>query len=244
MSEDSAHIEDELGRAAGVLAAWKVGFEMPAPRTAAWSRTAELARRPEAFFDLASFVETMRSGAQVAGVLLQPGERFGFGTFVHEAPAPDQQAEVLRELRLLHDLLDALMDAQPRELLSVQRKRRPEPGGFRSPGNLSAKQGAPSGAAGSDYFEPDARLSLRVPGVIHATAFRLAFTGHTAVLRRFLDNVAAFDVPAAVRSVDVTTEELRGGKSRAAGPLVEPGWSHFVVTVEFVTLADIALPAL
>jgi hypothetical protein len=54
-----------------------------------------------------------------------------------------------------------------------------------------------------------------------------------------LNRLAASDEAVAVRSVQVTPEEMSAKPNPAqAGSLVAPGWARFVVTVEFTTLVS------
>src|SRR5581483_9138980 len=54
-----------------------------------------------------------------------------------------------------------------------------------------------------DYFVLDARNSVRAPGFLDSTAFRVTFVGQTAALRAFLNRLASFELPVLVREVEV-----------------------------------------
>ncbi len=230
-------IENELGHASRAVSGWQATLVSAGPVAPRRNSGEEAARRPEAFFDLAAFVEAMQVRAQEAGVILRPEERFGFSAFAHEAPEANQLADVLRERQMLQYLLDALMDAQPHQLLFVQRER---PATSRGPTNLPSPSAPHAGAnapgADGDYFDADPRTSIRVPGAVEATAFRLAFTGHTTSLRAFLNKLAASELPVVVRAVEVTAEDSNGRTPPSQAPLVAPRWSRFVVTIEVITL--------
>jgi hypothetical protein len=198
-------------------------------------------RRPEAFFALASFIEEMRTRAMEAGVGLRPEERFGFSSYAHEAPETGQLAEVFRQKRVLEFLLSALIEAQPREVLWVQRPRMAGKAGAAATGNLEGALGRrATGGPGSDFFEIDPRLSLRVPGIVDTLAFRLSFTGRTSTLRALLVKLGEFELPVVVRAVEVVPAErpLETSAVRATAPvsMVASAWSRFTVTVEFITL--------
>lgn len=241
--ENAARIEADLGRARQERAALQADLAPPAPEASRQFSRPVPARRPDAFFDLADFVESTRARARQAGVLLRADERFGFSAYVHEAPEAGQIAAVFRERVVVHYLMEALLTAQPHQLVSIQREHSPELAGIRGRGNPAGSPAAGMpGAAGSDYFAIDPRLSLRMPEVIETTAFRLTFTGHTATLRALLNKLAEFELPVVVRAVEVApADRLRDDPAPArpeAQPLVASPWSRFTVTVEFVALAS------
>ena len=246
-AENVALIAADLDGVTRDLAALRAKLTLSDSTAARFAITPEPSQRPEAFFALAAFVEAMRARAQQAGVALQPEERFGFSAYAHEAPDSSRLPAVHRERVMLQYLLEALMDAQPHQLLSVQRERPREVSGQNSraaPGGLP--EGKPASSGASDFFEPDSRLSVRTPGCIETTAFRLAFTGSTAVLRAFLNKLAEFEMPVVVRSVEVApADQLRGSTLVQPGPapLVAPLGSRFTVTVEFFELTRPAAPA-
>lgn len=198
-------------------------------------------RRPDAFFDLAAFVEAMRSRAREAGVVLQPDERFGFASYAHEAPETAQLAAVFRERLAVQYLVEALLEAQPHQLLAVQRSRPAEKTGGSATAKLEGRRGggATAGAA-PDYFEIDPRITLRVPGQVETTAFRLSFTGRTCSLRALLNTLAESELPVVVRAVEVAPAERLPEEATAGpagvSPLIAADWSRFTVTIEFVAL--------
>ena len=80
-----------------------------------------------------------------------------------------------------------------------------------------------------------------MPGRVESEAFRLEFTGQTAVLRAFLNSLAALPRPVIVRRVEVEPLTAESGASTApvAGapvPLVAQNLSKFAVVVECVEL--------
>lgn len=237
-------IERDLERADARLAALQDG---------AWSREATAAllaaaaktsvSRTDAFFDLADFVRRMRERAGRAGVSVRAGEHFGFSAYGHAGPESNLIAPVLRQRQIAGYLLEELLTSRLQKLVGVQRARLP-----RIKGEASAAAQSEDGdlRAGGDVFEIDPRLSIREPGVIEATAFRVTFVGHTAALRGFLNRLAAGGIPVAIRSVEVEpvkeTPVQRPVASGSADPLaliVRPAWSRFTVTVEF---CEIVLP--
>jgi hypothetical protein len=62
-----------------------------------------------------------------------------------------------------------------------------------------------------DYFNLDPRLAAPNPELVTVSAFRLVFTGPTAALRSVLNQLATFELPVIVRTVEVepaTGEDL------------------------------------
>ena len=236
--ENAGRIEAELTLTRRTLATVLADLQPPEPIAAQLRSTRGPGWRPDAFFDIAAFVEEMHLVAQRAGVVLRPDERFSFSSYANEAPEPGRIATVYRERLILQHLLEALTDAHPYELLAVQRERPRAPDGH----NESIAGGAGKNAA--DYFELDSRISLRVPGVVETTAFRLAFTGHTAVLRNWLNRLAKFDLPVVVRAIEVAPAEATPSRPVSATPtstpLVAPALSRFTVTVEYLDPAALA----
>jgi hypothetical protein len=193
-------------------------------------------QRSGAFFDIATFVERMRDLAQRNGVQLKPDERFGFSAYAHEAPESAYIPEVLQERIMVQHLMETLVAAHPHELVFVQRERRaPERPSASSVAGMTPRRMA--GPAG-DHFEMDPRISLRAPGAVETRAFRLSFTGHTAVLREWLNRLADSELPALVRLVEVAPVETTAGGFAAsepgAVPLVPRRMSRFTVTVEWI----------
>jgi len=244
-AENAALIASELLRATQVLDELRDELA-PTGETAERYFASAPTRRPEAFFDLAAFVEAMRSRAREAGVVLRPDERFGFASYAHEAPETGQLAAVFRERLAVQYLLEALLGAQPHQLLSVQRACPEEkPGGRATAKPEGRRGGGVNGGAAPDYFEIDPRISLRVPGRVETTAIRLSFTGQTRSLRALLTTLAESELPVVVRAVEVAPAERQPEEPvpgpRGVAPLVASAWSRFTVTVEFIAL--VAHPA-
>jgi hypothetical protein len=65
-------------------------------------------------------------------------------------------------------------------------------------------------------FQINPAVSARVPGAIDTLAFRVTFTGYTPTLRKFLNNLAQFDLPIVVRSVvaDRPATNAKAAKSK------------------------------
>lgn len=231
----------DLDQAAGVLAGLRAALQgrdgkMPAGPPP--SKPIDL------YFDIATFVERTRALAARAQVRLRPDERFGFAAQANEGPVADLVPAVHRQRQLAQFLVEALLEAHPRDLLSVQRERpltaaqRNSAGQPDGPGGTAPPDGD---GAGSDFFAWDARDSLRLPGRIESDAFRLEFTGQTPALRAWLNSLASAPMPVIVRRVEVErlTTEPPAAVAAAAGapvPLVARNFSKFTVVVECAEL--------
>jgi hypothetical protein len=197
--------------------------------------TAEAPRdRTEAFFELAVAVERMRANLLTRGIELRPEEYFGFASYRQTGPDSELIAAVRGQRRVVEALMEALGEARPAGLLAVQRQR--------------PLVGAPRGIAAemtADYFAPDPRWALQQVAGAPTLAIRVAFSGDTPVLRKFLNRLAADGQPLAVRLIEaepLAAGELTAkqsarvvtGREQEGAPvtIVAPGLLRFVVTVE------------
>jgi hypothetical protein len=190
-------------------------------------------QRSDAFFQIAQFVEKMRESAMRRGIQVKGDEQFGFGAYAHDAPRLSEIAEIMRRRRALESVLNALFDARPIELLSVQ---------CETAVNLARQAGTPRTGASDpkNVFTVDPRLSVRVAGAVDGCGFKIRFTGSTQVLRNFLNALAVHERPLVVRSVEV--ESVAGdssqGAAKRAGPAAITGIpvSRFDVVVEAIEI--------
>lgn len=224
----------------------------------------------DAYFDIANYVERTREVAQKAGVGLPVENRLGFSLYASTGPEKDLIPLVFQQRQFAEYLMEVLINAHPREILSLQRERPLTAAQKQQAADASASGQSFSGgnaAEGGDYFVIDPRTSARVPGFVETTPFRLSFVGITGSLRSVLNELAKFDLPVVVRSVEVEplNKQESGSRSFAAAPapannpfslfgggessgatpvvetvkpLVEQTDSRFVVTVEFISLVD------
>jgi hypothetical protein len=180
---------------------------------------------------------------------------FGFEQYLDEATMldDDELIPVLdKQRQILSYLLNRLYEAEPESIVSVEREV------------LEQKAEGSSSAKG---FAIHPAITAKVPGAINTLAFRLAFTGYTDSLRRLLNDLAKFDLPIVVRSIEVdrpsgmsTTAKVPanndldaffgvfdGGSNpelespeEAQKPVISENISTFTVVLEFI---EIALPA-
>jgi hypothetical protein len=228
-------MEAELGTALIMLEDLRVRFASRIHDLA--SAPSVPAERAEAYFDIAAFVERMRDCAQLHGVELKPGERFGFADYTHAGPAAAEIGLVFNDRLAMETLLVALFEARPKQLIAVQRERRA--GGETRSNALDARNTA---TVRSDYFDWDAHASVRRPNSISARALRISFVSQTGSLRALLTKLIEGESPLVVRAVEVAPATVFVGKradreSKDATPLVPRSFSRFTVTVELVESA-------
>lgn len=111
---------------------------------------------------------------------------FGFKTYLTETEVSDDPAVVPqldKQRQVLSYILNQLIASDPAGIQVVEREI--------------------LGDAKDAGFQINPAISARVPGAIETLAFRVTFTGYTPALRKFLNNLAQFDLPIVVRSVDV-----------------------------------------
>ncbi len=225
--EVATAIEEDLARAQRALAAMQAELKGRGPAAEKLRAAKVPTARTDAYFDLAAYVERMRELARKNQVAVRSeASRFGFAAYANEGPEDELIAPVFRQRQIAQYLLEALLEARPTGLLSVQR----EPTLTKAELELregelaavaaAAAEGQPADPSmvtevalpeGPDYFMIDRRASARVAGFVDTQAFRCVFTGQTAALRTFLNRLAAFELPVLVREVEVeaaTAEDL------------------------------------
>lgn len=260
-----AAVEEDLRRTEAALATMHEGLKGQGP-TAQRMRSETVPAQPtDVFFNITTFVEKTRDKMKAADIKIKADERFGFTAYASEGPDRDLISQVFRQRQVTEYLMDALIGADPSELVSIQRERpvAPVPAGSTAP--VAAPKPTGSNAVITDLFEIDPRITARVPGFIQASAFRMTFIGETASLRALLNKLATFELPLVVRSVEVesvantkqsptaatapanTLASIFGTPATSATaaaepappkPLVEKVQSKFTVTVELIDLVE------
>jgi hypothetical protein len=181
---------------------------------------------------------------------------FGFEQYLDEATMldDDELIPVLdKQRQILSYLLNKLYEAEPESIVSVERE--------------VLEQKAEGLLSSAKSFTIHPAITAKVPGAINTLAFRLAFTGYTDSLRRLLNDLAKFDLPIVVRSVEVDRPSgistsakvpanndldaffgvFDGGSNseveapeEAQKPVISENISTFTVVLEFI---EIAFPA-
>jgi hypothetical protein len=217
-------IEADLARAQAALGAMQSELKGRGPAAERMAKAKVPAARTDAYFDLATFVEKTRELARKNEVDVRPeAARFGFAAHANEAAEAERIEPVFRQRQVAQYLVESLIEAHPRALLSVKReppltkKEREDQDAAALAAAAAVASGTPPEATaeiplpeGPDFFAIDPRVSVRAPGFLHTTGFRLAFIGETGSLRALLNKLATFELPVLVREVEVepaTAEE-------------------------------------
>jgi hypothetical protein len=222
--EIATAIEKDLAKAQEALASMESELKGRGP-AAERIRAAKIpAARTDAYFDLATFVEKTRELARKREVDVRPeAGRFGFAAFVNEGPVQDHIEPVFRQRQIAQYLVEALIEARPRSIISIKREH-PVSKADREARAAALASGEPPAEIitedGPDYFTIDPRVTARVPGFLDTIPFRFTFTGQTAALRTFLNQLASFELPILVREVEVDSASTE--EASAATALEEP----------------------
>ena len=194
-------------------------------------------------------------GGEPVEIIVPDDFAFGFEQYLDEARMLDDEDLILvldKQRQILSYLLDKLYGAEPESIVSVER----EVLELKAEGNGSAKG-----------FTINPAITAKVPGAIDTLAFGLTFTGYTDSLRGLLNDLAKFDLPIVVRSIEVerpsgsrTTEKVPANNNldaffgvfgdesnsevvapeEAQKPVISENISTFTVVLEFI---EIVLPA-
>ena len=232
--ETALQIEADLAKAKLALAAMQAELRGRGPTAARLAALKPPVARTDAFFDLATYVERSRALARKQGVTVAPAAaHFGFSLYANEGPETALIGPVFRQRVVVSYLVEALLAARPRALLTVQRERpltaeerktRAEAlaAAAADPAALAAALPEKSATLSPDYFDLDPRLAAPATGFVEVSAFRLAFTGQTIALRALLNQLATFELPVIVRAVEVepaTGEDLASSAEENSAPI-------------------------
>jgi hypothetical protein len=127
---------------------------------------------------------------------------FGFEAYADQATVPEVATVIPlldQQRQILSYVLEQLIDAGPESILKIKRE-------------LIAGETV-TAAHSTSSFTIDAAVSARVPEAIDTQAFSVSFAGYTDSLRRFLNNLAQFDLPIVVRSIQVNRPESGNGNA-------------------------------
>ncbi len=149
--------------------------------------------RTDAYFNLVSYTERLRTLARLHAVQIEPEEYFGFSEYAKEGPPKKQIGKVFRERQILERVLSMLLMSNPARLALVER------------------------TAGDDTneWEEQARLSLAVDGVVKTDFVRVEFSGETASLRSWLNRLGQSGLPVSVRTIEVAPEKINLSRQRS-----------------------------
>ncbi len=131
-------------------------------------------------------------------ITYEEGFAFGFDAYSDASTIPEdsQIISLLDKQRIiLEAIVDKLVASNPESIELIERESLEGPVSNRRKGKVS----------GTFIIDPE--VSARVPNAIKTTAFRVGFKGYSSTLRSFLNQLAEFDLPIVVRSVEVERPE-------------------------------------
>ena len=190
----------------------------------------------DVYFRLVAYVEGWRRTAVSAGIEVAPDERFGFREYANAGPSPASAAAILRQAAALQLIFDKLIEAQPREILRVQRGRRLE-----SDVSMAQNDRQLESGDSEDHFEVVRRDSTGQFASSPEMTFRVEFIGPASSLRSLLNDYAALGSPVIVRQVEVAraTRSRRDDRGREDGSadrlLTEEPLCRFSVVAEVMS---------
>lgn len=138
---------------------------------------------------------------------LKDNEAFGFALYsgaTARPPSDDLAPIVNKQLDIIRYLLDKLYEAKPTAVVAIERESitsAPQVAVINRPAS------ATSTSNNDDLFAVSPAITAEVPGSIETQGFRFVFQGYTNSLRKFLNAIAAFELPIVVREVQVKSIE-------------------------------------
>jgi hypothetical protein len=185
--------------------------------------------------DAQHFVDDFNAQAKSKGIVIVDPANFTFGMGQYWGPVtpppPDKIPVVFKQMEILEYILKQLFAAKPADqqmiLESVERENEV----------VVTNQGSSANDEGpKDTFAVPPLVSAKQPGAVDTLAFRLKFIAYTDTLRAFLNELAQFDYPLVVRSVEVqqaSEDTVNAAASPAAAAASSDG---------NVSLAAVVLP--
>lgn len=162
------------------------------------------------YYDLLAYKNELDKDAKLvtpfnsteSGVAIPEDFNWGFSRFLASgegAPPPEDKIdEVFRQKTILNYLLRKLLATGPQSIVSVKR----EPVVIERPAAGSSKTNQNKSSTEADEFWIGSETAS-VKEAVETMAFEIGFTGYTQNLRAFLKDIAAFELPLVVRSVEV-----------------------------------------
>lgn len=169
--------------------------------------------------DVQHFVDDFNAQAKSKEIVIADPANFTFGMGQYYGPVtpppPDKITVVFKQMEVLEYILNKLFAAKPADqrmmLESVERENEVVD---TNPGSNANDQGP------KDTFTVPPLVSAKQPGAVDTLAFRFKFIAYTDTLRAFLNELAQFEYPLVVRSVEVqqASEDTLNAAVAAANP--------------------------
>jgi len=173
---------------------------------------------------LRGMVNTWRRDAKGLEIVVSEDMDFGFKKYVApnaEPPKVDAVPAIWKQACVLDYINKKLFacksEKSPMAVLSVQRELLPEEAVKDLKSNKRSRFArAPKEDLKGDNFKIDSAITARKDGSLDTLAYRFIFTGHTDVLRRFLNKLKDFDAMLVVRSIGVRPADISAIEAAAA----------------------------
>lgn len=167
------------------------------------------------YFDIINFIEERKAEATGRAVTdddgnivpcseidLGPNPTLGFASFIESGQGPSREEidEIYRQRVIIGYLLRELFAAKTEDAFPLIVE-----GVKREPVRARRKEFQPGQSTQNnpDLFIVNPQITAAVPGAIKTTGFQITFVSRTDVLREFMKQLAAFEIPVVVRSVEV-----------------------------------------
>lgn len=165
--------------------------------------------------ELRGIVYNWRKTAREKGIVVQDDMDFSYKKYVapnSNPPPTEAVAPLWRQYCVMDHIMQKLLACKtvesPMSIVSVQREFLEEEGiKSQSTTRVAPRRNQAASVVrvnlNTDDFQIEKNVTARVPGSISTLAYRFTFTGHTDILRRFLNQLKDFDAMLVVRSIDV-----------------------------------------
>jgi len=143
--------------------------------------------------EIALEMEDEEEREALTGIDLPEDFAFGFERYSEDSEPPSDPRKVAlldKQRQILTYLMNQLIEADPEGIRSVRRE-------------LVEVDSTAKGSADGKGFQISPAVSAREPGAINTMAFSISFVGKTDALRNFLNELAGFELPIVVRSIEV-----------------------------------------
>jgi len=183
--------------------------------------------------DVQHFVDDFNAQAKSKDIVIADPANFTFGMGQYWGPVtpppPEKIPVVFKQMEVLEYILNKLFAAKPADqqmiLESVERENEVV---LANPGSNANDQGP------KDTFAVPPLVSAKQPGAVDTLAFRFKFIAYTDTLRAFLNELAQFEYPLVVRSVEV--QQAPVDAANAASPAAATAVSNGNLSLAAVVL--------
>lgn len=207
-------------------------------------------------FEIHKYIDNARFNALSNGVTLPGDTLFGLSRYAGKSPEPEDMELVHRQVIIMTNLLQSLFGSGIDSFVGIERGIRSTNKQAKRTSRSVSRSSAPVLGAG-EFLVSDA-MSMAVPGILDAYAFRVTFNGQSIALRSFLNGIVNSPLPYAIRGIEVRLAGESGAKSEletmannpfalddseelsrsvSSVPIISNNSSQFVVTLEFLDLA-------